>query len=156
MHFLKTNCLFTQTKGKMKMWNDVLMTQKIVLLIIWFGTYLIDRIHILQFSRSSTLYGKTNAYYHIGFDSFLTYIWIMDLYFRSTLTFYDLLIILHHSHILFNERIKEKFFITCVFLKTTKGSICITISVCNTLCKHRWDERRNVFSLVLTITNYNL
>ena len=71
MHFLKTNCLFTQTKEKMKMWNDVLMTQKIVLLIIWFGTYLIDRIHVLQFSRSSTLYGKQNAYHLIGLIAFL-------------------------------------------------------------------------------------
>ena len=45
-----------KTCEKKKMWHDVLMTQKIVLLIIliWF-TYLIDKIHILQFSFSLTI-----------------------------------------------------------------------------------------------------
>ena len=87
------------------------------------------------------------------------YIWIIEHCFRSInkLSFYDWMIIFHHSHILFNERIKEKFFITCVFLKTTKVQFVLQ-SVFVILCVNIDEMREEMYFLYfwrLQITIFN-
>ena len=125
-------------------------------------SYLIDKIHILQFScfdnkREKTLDIILIVWYIYQKSIFMEqYYWFeYELHNHKSIIFQNiwLCFIIYTSYL---KRDKEKYLITYVFLKTTKGSICVTISVCNTLCKHRRDQRRNVFSLLLTITNYIL